>query len=121
MAPANQESHIAMKAATAPRDSGARRSKAEEDYAPILGGFIPLAALWDGRTACGPLFPSDLSARWFIRNNRAALLAAEALALYRGRMLIHPERFQAAAQRIAIDAARHSRAEREAGTGAATT
>lgn len=92
-----------MSEATAPRDRGYKGKGGT--YTPILGGFIPLAALWDERADNGPLFPSESSARWFLRSNRAALVAAEAIAIHAGHMLIHPERFASVAQRIAMERA----------------
>jgi hypothetical protein len=74
-----------------------------DPYAPILGGFVPFAALWD-EGATSPLFPSESSARWFVRAHRAELVRDQALALHAGRMLVHRERFEAVAQRIAIRA-----------------
>jgi hypothetical protein len=76
--------------------------KSKQQYTPILGGFVPIAALWDGG-AVGALFPSETSARWFIRTNRAELVKAEAIAIHAGRMLAHPGRFEQVAQRSAIN------------------
>lgn len=79
--------------------------KRASKFKPILGGFIPLAALWD-EGATGPLFPSEPSARWFVRTNRSALVEAQAIAIHAKRMLIHPDRFQDVATRVALDHAK---------------
>jgi len=75
--------------------------KQRSRFVPILGGFVPLAALWD-EGANGALFPSEASARWYIRSNREALVEAEALAMHAGRLLVHVPRFETVAQRVAI-------------------
>jgi hypothetical protein len=68
---------------------------------PILGGFVPINVLWDGG-AKPALFLSETSARWFIRTNRAELVEAKALARFGARTLIHQERFEEVAQRVAL-------------------
>jgi hypothetical protein len=68
-----------------------------------LDGFEPLDALWDGP---GPVFPSEQSARWQLRQLRPALLQAGALARWCGRLYIHRARFRAVAEQTAIAAAR---------------
>jgi hypothetical protein len=68
-----------------------------------LGGFIALQSLWDAEAA--PLFPSESSARWFIRTHREALVDAQAIAIHTGRTLIHLERFEAVVQRVALQLA----------------
>ena len=72
-----------------------------KSYTPILGGFIPLAALWDEGSDAS-LFPSEASARWFIRIHRAALTEARAIAIHAGRTYVHRERFEAVAQQVAL-------------------
>ena len=76
--------------------------KTPPKYVPILGGFIPLQALWD-EGAGGALFPSENSARWFLRINRDALVDAQAIAMHAGKIIFHPERLEAVAQRLAIE------------------
>lgn len=68
----------------------------------FLPGFFALDVLWTGEDAA---FPSQQSARWFIRQNRAQLVEARALALLRGRLMFHRERFCAVLESSAIDAA----------------
>lgn len=70
---------------------------------PLLSGFVPFSKLWGSKATSN--FPSEGSARWFLRINRDALVKAEALAVHRGRMLVHPERFATAVERIATGAA----------------
>jgi hypothetical protein len=63
------------------------------DQAPpsweVLPGFDPLHQMWEGAQ---PPFPSENSARWAIRQHRAALIDAGALALHMGRTFVHRER-----------------------------
>jgi hypothetical protein len=77
-----------------------------EKYSPILGGFVPLAALWDAERGVSdaPLFPSECAARWYVQVNRAALINARAIAWHRRRIFIHPERFNVAAAELAVTA-----------------
>lgn len=67
-----------------------------------LRDFQPFDVLWNG---VNPPFPSEQSARWQVRQMRAQLAAAGALAIFRRRYFIHPERFINVIDRIAIDAA----------------
>jgi hypothetical protein len=72
-----------------------------EQYAPIFGDFVPFPALW----AQGPhrsLFPSETSARWFLRANREALVIAQAIAIHGRQTLVHPERFKTIAETVAL-------------------
>lgn len=68
---------------------------------PFMAGFQPLKTLWDGVNAP---YPSEWSARWFIRKERARLVQEQAIALHRNRTMVHVERFAAAAQRSAVEA-----------------
>lgn len=76
-----------------------------KSYTPILGGFVPLPALWDEGGDAAPLFPSEASARWFIRINRAALSDARAIAIHAGRTFVHRRRLEAVARRVALEVA----------------
>lgn len=67
----------------------------------ILPEFRPLEVLWSGTK---PPYPSQDSARWAVATHRAALVAGGALALSRGRVLIHPERFAAVIEAEAVAA-----------------
>lgn len=69
----------------------------------ILPEFAPLDALWSGAK---PAFPSEQSARWAVRQHRRALADGGALALVRGRILVHPARFAEVIERQAIAAMR---------------
>lgn len=73
----------------------------QQQYLPILGGFVPLASLW-GEGGYAALFPSESSARWFIRASRAELVQAEAIVMHAGRLLIHHERAAQVAQRVGL-------------------
>jgi hypothetical protein len=69
----------------------------------LLPGFAPVAALWEGET---PVFPSENSARWLIKQQRQALLDAQALAMHRGRLFFHRERLLQVAREHAMAACR---------------
>ncbi len=71
---------------------------------PVIGDFYPLNALY-AENATGAIFPSEQSARWFLRQNRPALTEAKAIAIHAGRMLVNPDRFRDVAVRVAINAA----------------
>ncbi len=71
---------------------------------PVIGDFFPLTALY-AESAPGAMFPSEQSARWFLRQNRPALAEAKAIAIHAGRMLVNPERVRDVAVRVAINAA----------------
>jgi hypothetical protein len=73
-------------------------------FAPILDGFVPLAATWSGADA--PLFPNEASARWFLRDNKLELIDSEALAYHTGRVFVHRERFEQVVRRVAIESAK---------------
>jgi hypothetical protein len=65
----------------------------------FMAEFQPLKLLWEG---ANPPYPSEFSARWFIRKTRAELAAAQAIAIQRGRMMVHPQRFAQVAEQVAI-------------------
>ena len=81
------------------------KTQRPEQYAPILGGFVPIAALWESGPGAA-LFLSECSARWFLKTNRGALVEAEAIAMHAGRILVHLERLESVAQRIALETAK---------------
>lgn len=60
------------------------------------------------REARGNLFPSTESLRWFVRSNRAALVAAGALLMITGRWMADPSRFDATVVKIGQRAARRA-------------
>lgn len=67
----------------------------------ILPGFVHKSALWQGE---GAPFPSQSSAEWALRRHRVQLKQVQALAMYRGRCLVHPERLSAVIERDALRA-----------------
>jgi len=71
---------------------------------PVIGDFYPLDALYQ-EGADRAIFPSEQSARWFLRQNRPALAQARAIAIHAGRMLVNPDRFRDVAVAVAINAA----------------
>ncbi len=75
----------------------------------ILGGFVPLSTLWERGRAAEALFPSESSARWYLRGHREALVAERVLAMHLGRMYVNLERLEPIIERIAIEAAGKSR------------
>lgn len=70
--------------------------------ATILRDFKPLSSLWEGE---GAPYPSEASARWALRQLKATLAQSDALAIHRGRLLIHIERFVRIVEQRAIAAA----------------
>lgn len=66
---------------------------------PVLAEFQPMRSLWEGSPA---LYPSQSSARWELRKLRAELAQAQAVALHRGRILVHPQRFVEVVERAAL-------------------
>ncbi len=74
---------------------------AEPPMVRFLPGFHPLNELWEGEKA---LFPSESSARWYLRLFRASLAQAEAVAMVRGRLVVHPERFAEVLRKAAMEA-----------------
>lgn len=81
------------------RNKARKRGKAIQ----LLPGFLSIDSLWSGRE---PLYPSEQSARWALRQHRGALVQGEALALMRGRILVHLERFARVIEVEAIAAMR---------------
>jgi hypothetical protein len=78
-----------------------------QKFTPILGDFVPLATLWKpADDDCPPLFPSEHSARWFLRQHRAALVEADALASFTRELLVHPARVKEVVMRIALQRVR---------------
>lgn len=66
---------------------------------PFMAEFQPLKSLWDGANAP---YPSEFSARWAVRKLRTELAAAQAVALHRSRIMVHPQRFAQVAEQVAI-------------------
>ena len=66
---------------------------------PFMADFVPLEKLWEGANAP---YPSEHSARWAVRNLRDDLVTAQAVALPRSRLLVHPQRFAQVAEQAAI-------------------
>lgn len=58
----------------------------------LMPEMEPFQALFEG---AAPVFPSETSARYALRVHRDALMAAGALAMYRGRTCVNRERFLA--------------------------
>lgn len=82
------------------KDKGIRK---REHSFNILPGFVHLEALWLSNK---PVYPSEQSARWAARMYRRALIEAGALALFRGKVMVHPEKFAAVISAEAIKAMR---------------
>jgi hypothetical protein len=74
------------------------------DAPPLLKGFRPISALWE---SVPPHYPSQQSAQWAIRQLRRPLAEAGAIALHRGRMFIHLDRFAAVVEHDALEKARN--------------
>ena len=72
---------------------------------PVFGSFHSLPILWEPDAG---LFPSESSARWFLRLHRQALIDAEAIAIHTGRILVDPARVSLVAEKVALDTAANS-------------
>lgn len=66
---------------------------------PFMADFLPLKSLWDGPAAP---YPSEFAARWAIRKMRIELAEASAVAMHRNRLMVHPQRFAAVAEKTAV-------------------
>ena len=66
---------------------------------PFMADFVPLQKLWEGTNAP---YPSEYSARWAVRKLRDELASAQAVALHRSRLMVHPQRFALVAEKAAI-------------------
>ena len=66
---------------------------------PFMADFVPLEKLWEGANAP---YPSEHSARWAVRKLRDELALAQAVALHRSRLMVHPQRFAQVAEKAAI-------------------
>jgi hypothetical protein len=75
------------------------KKSAPEDFPKILPEFKPLRALWTGAQ---PPYASEQAARWALRKYREQFAQAEALAVVRGRLLVHPDRFVRVIEKAAI-------------------
>lgn len=67
---------------------------------PFMAEFQPLRSLWDGANAP---YPSEYSARWAVRKLRNQLAEAQAVAVHRSCLMVHPQRFAQVAQQAAIE------------------
>lgn len=67
---------------------------------PFMAEFQPIKSLWEGTNAP---YPSEYSARWELRKLRDQLAKNQAMAMHRGRLMIHPLRFAEVAEKAAID------------------
>jgi hypothetical protein len=79
-----------------------RSRRAVRVVPPVFANYQPVKVLWSGPS---PTYESEQQARWAIRQHRQELAASSALALYRGRLLVHPQVFVQVVERAAIDAA----------------
>ena len=76
-----------------------RTKQATHSRVNFLTGFVPLRDLWAGDNA---LYPSETSARWARRKLETELADARAVALVRGDIMVHPQRWAEVAERDAI-------------------
>jgi len=73
-----------------------------EAEVPSLDEFVDLAAL---QASVAATFPTVDSVRWYVRQNRTALVEQGALIIVAGRMRFNPSRFKQAAVSIGRKAA----------------
>ncbi len=67
---------------------------------PFMADFQPMRSLWEGANAP---YPSEYSARWQVSKLRDQLAKNQAMAMHRGRLMIHPLRFAEVAEKAAIE------------------
>lgn len=67
---------------------------------PFMAEFQPLKSLWEGANAP---YVSEYSARWAVRKMRDQLAKAQAIAIHRGLVMVHPQRFAQVAEAAAIE------------------
>jgi hypothetical protein len=80
----------------------------QQPLRPIFGHFLPLRALWNGDADRHPLFPSEVSARWFLRNHLTRLIEREAALKHRGAWVLDLEKVEILAREVAAEAAKAS-------------
>ena len=80
----------------------ATRARPSVQVPTVLADYKPLKVLWSGNK---PPYQSEQQARWAVRQHREQLATASALALHRGRLLVHPELFVRVVERAALEAA----------------
>lgn len=75
---------------------------------PFMADFLPMNTLWNGSNAP---YPSEHSARWALRKLRDELAMARAVAVHRGSIMVHPQRFAEVAEKAAINefSSRHAK------------
>lgn len=70
-------------------------------------GWVPIKNTWGETSRDAPaLFPSEMSARWFLREHRKELIEDEAIAYHLGRVFVHEEKLRACRIRVALNAAK---------------
>lgn len=79
----------------------------QQQFIPALGeGFVPIAEIWEGGPSGPPFFPSELSARFFLKKHRLDLIELEAIAYYLGRLYVHDGRLRDLLKRVSLEAAK---------------
>lgn len=66
---------------------------------PFMADFVPLSQLWTGPNAP---YPTEYSARWAVGKLRTELASAQAMAMHRKRLMVHPVRFAQVAEKAAL-------------------
>lgn len=79
--------------------------KSTQDGAGHLPGFVPISELWQSGESRA-IFPSEQSARWFLRSARDELATARAVALHAGRLMVHRARLLYVLEERSINLAR---------------
>jgi hypothetical protein len=76
-------------------------AKKTGEVVEVLPGFFPIEKLWTGEQA---IFPSEQSARWFIRSRRDLLIAHSAISKFTGRTFVNLKKLAMVAERDSINA-----------------
>lgn len=67
----------------------------------MMPGALPIMEIEEWRQRCGAhVYRTPDSLKWFLRQHRDELVEAGALLAPAGRLLVHPQRFEAAVQQI---------------------
>ena len=79
--------------------SDTKKAPAADQSPAILPGFKPPSVLWVGPQAP---YESEQAVRWAMRRLQAELARAEAVAVHRRQLMVHPQRFCEVVSRDAI-------------------
>lgn len=77
-------------------------AREQRQHPRVIGDFTEPLVLWtNNRGASAPLFPSQNSWQWFLRNHRQQLADAGAIGMHVGRLVVNEERCEEVAHEVA--------------------